>query len=64
MSEIMNEARMLSHRTGLRPEACAKWMHHTGVTAVTDLMRRYPDLDHAEAMVRAGEEIEDFILNS
>lgn len=59
---LRDEARILSQRTGLRAEACEKWMRQAGLTAVTDLMRRYPGVSHSDCMIKAGEEIEDFIL--
>lgn len=58
------EAKLLATRTGFRPEACARWMKHMGIEAVTDLMVIWPGLGHAGAMAKAQLEIEDFILTS
>jgi hypothetical protein len=59
---LAHEARLLSSRTGLRAEACEKWMRHVGINGIPDLMHRYPGVRHAECMMKAGEEIEAFIL--
>ncbi len=60
---IRQEAELLSSRTGLCAAACEKWMRYVGVAGVMDLMRLYPDAEHAEAMARAAREIEDFVLS-
>ena len=58
---LKQEAELLSGRIGLRAKACEAWMRSAGVVSIMDLMRRYPDAHHAEAMTRAAREIEDFI---
>lgn len=58
---LKQEAELLSARTGLRAEACEKWMKHVGLRGIMDLRTRYPGALHADCMQLAVTEIEDFI---
>lgn len=52
------EAKLLSARTGIRWQACEKWMRHVGVSSIPELMRLYPGTTHSECMRRAADGIE------
>jgi hypothetical protein len=56
----LNEARILAGRWCLQPAAVHAWMTHIGIDAVTDLMARYPNASHAEAMEQAQAEFWQF----
>lgn len=60
---IGQEAELLSKRTGLRRLAVERWMRAKGIKSIMDLMHRYPQANHPEAMQLAANEIEHFILN-
>ena len=51
------ECKILASRLGLTTNACLAWMNANRIDAITDLIGRWPDLDHAQAMQRAGDEI-------
>ncbi|MDP2618608.1 MAG: hypothetical protein Q8P46_00285 [Hyphomicrobiales bacterium] len=57
------EAVILGKRFAFKAAAVAKWMDAVGVSQVTDLIARYPGIDHAEAMERTRAEIWQFILD-
>lgn len=61
---LKQEAQKLSRQTGLRKEACEKWMNFVGIRGVLDLMGRYPGALYDQCIARAGQEIEDYILGS
>jgi hypothetical protein len=58
---INQEAQSLAVRTGLRWQACKQWMQHVGIRSVPDLKTHYPNVEHADCMTRAADEIAEFI---
>jgi hypothetical protein len=64
VTTIRMEAHLLSIFTGLRQQACERWMRHVGIRSVCDLRQRYPGALHADCLTRAAGEIEAFIFNA
>lgn len=58
----LQEADLLSRRTGLTKRSCYRWMRARNIASIPDLMHRYPGKTHAECQAEAVREIEDFVL--